>query len=65
MHTVGVAYTNDTWGGSAGADRNLYINGIDVNGQHYGNGEAAMMSAGTANFAIKTAHGERETGGTG
>ena len=55
-HTIGVQFTNDAYGGSATTDRNLYVNGIDVNGTHYGSGVSALMSNGTANFAITTTH---------
>jgi ribosomal protein S11 len=55
-HTVGVQFTNDAYGGTAATDRNLYVNGIDVNGTHYGSGVTALLSSTTANFAITTAH---------
>jgi hypothetical protein len=55
-HTVGVAFTNDAYGGTATTDRNLYINGIDVNRQHYGTGVTTLLGAGSATFNIITAH---------
>lgn len=55
-HTVGIAFTNDGYGGSASTDRNLYVNGIDVNGQHYGSGVTSLFSNGSATFNITTAH---------
>lgn len=55
-HTIGVAFGNDAWGGSATTDRNLYVNGIDANGTHYGSAVTALMSNGTAQFTITTAH---------
>ena len=55
-HTVGIKFTNDAYGGSASTDRNLYVNGIDVNGQHYGTGVTAMLSNGTTTFNIATTH---------
>jgi hypothetical protein len=55
-HTIGVAFTNDAWGGTATTDRNLYVNGIDVNGTHYGTGVTALTSNGTATFTVMTAH---------
>ena len=55
-HKVGVTFTNDAYGGVSTADRNLYVNGIDVNGQHYGSGSTALMSNGTASFTVATAH---------
>ncbi len=32
-HTVAVNFLNDAWGGSAGADRNLYVDGAIFNGK--------------------------------
>ena len=55
-HTVGIKFANDAYGGTAATDRNLYVNGIDVNGQHYGAGTTAMMSNGTTTFNIATTH---------
>jgi hypothetical protein len=55
-HTIGIQFTNDAWGGTATTDRNLYVNGIEVNGTHYGSGVTALMSNGTANFMITTTH---------
>jgi hypothetical protein len=55
-HVVGIAFTNDAYGGTPSTDRNLYINGIDVNGQHYGTGITTMLGAGTATFNITTQH---------
>jgi hypothetical protein len=55
-HTIGVRFTNDAYGGTATTDRNLYVNGIEVNGTHYGSGVTALMSNGTTNFMITTTH---------
>jgi hypothetical protein len=33
--TIDVNFINDAWGGSADADRNLYVESIDVNGVHF------------------------------
>jgi hypothetical protein len=55
-HKVGITFTNDAYGGTQGTDRNLYIAGIDVNGQHYGSGSTALMSNGTASFTVATVH---------
>jgi hypothetical protein len=53
-HTIGVTFINDASGGTAGTDRNLYVNGIDVNGQHYGTGTTALMTNSTASFSVIT-----------
>ncbi|HTI85428.1 MAG TPA: carbohydrate-binding domain-containing protein [Alphaproteobacteria bacterium] len=33
--TIDVTFINDAWGGSAATDRNLYVNGVDVNGHAF------------------------------
>jgi nuclear transport factor 2 (NTF2) superfamily protein len=43
-HTVRVEFVNDAWGGSAGTDRNLYVQSVDINGQHIA-GSAALNTA--------------------
>lgn len=53
-HTIGVQFTNDAWGGTTATDRNLYVNGIDVNGTHCGSGVTTLLSNGTTNFMITT-----------
>ncbi|MFL5289100.1 MAG: carbohydrate-binding domain-containing protein [Rhodopila sp.] len=55
-HTVGVQFTSDSYGGTAATDRNLYVNGVDLNDTHYGSGVTALMSNGTASFSITTTH---------
>jgi hypothetical protein len=55
-HTVAVTFTNDLYAGTAGSDRNLYVNGIDVNGTHYGSGVTSLMSSGdTASYTFAKA----------
>ena len=34
-HKVAVTFLEDAWGGTAASDRNLYINGLELDGQHY------------------------------
>jgi hypothetical protein len=55
-HTVGVQFTNDAYGGSSSADRNLYVNSVCVNGSTISGSSASLLSNGTANFAISTLH---------
>jgi parallel beta-helix repeat protein len=55
-HKIGITFTNDAYGGTSITDRNLYILGIDVNGQHYGSGVTALLTNGTASFGVVTAH---------
>ena len=55
-HSIGVAFTNNLDGGTSGTGRNLYVNGIDVNGQHYGSGVSTLLTNSTASFSVVTAH---------
>jgi aryl-phospho-beta-D-glucosidase BglC (GH1 family) len=55
-HTVGIGFTNDAYGGSASADRNLYINGITLNGSDVFNGLKAQYSNGISTFSVATTH---------
>jgi len=48
-HTVSVHYINDAWGG-AGADRNLYVQSVDINGQHIAGTAAANGAANGASW---------------
>ena len=51
-HDVAVSFLNDRYGGSPGMDRNLYVNGIEVNGLPSANAAAAMYSNQTNHFTI-------------
>jgi hypothetical protein len=51
-HKVSVNFTNDAYGGSATADRNLHVDGITFNGTAVTGGVADLMSSGPANFAF-------------
>ncbi len=53
-HTIGVTFTNDVYGGSPTTDRNLYVNGLTVNGHVYGTGVTTLLSNGTATFNVAT-----------
>jgi beta-glucanase (GH16 family) len=48
---VDVQFLNDGWGGSAATDRNLYVQSIDVNGQHFA---ASVATNNAANGATTT-----------
>lgn len=50
-HTVGVSFLNDAWGGSADADRNLFLDGAHFNGVAIPDAQAAFWSNGTATLA--------------
>ena len=53
-HTVGVGFVNDAYGGSPSEDRNLYVNGITLNGASVFSGVKAQDSDGISNFTINT-----------
>jgi len=55
-HTIGVAFINDAYGGSSSLDRNLYINGVTMNGVDVFSGTKAQDSNGTANFTVTESH---------
>ena len=57
-HRVGVTFTEDAYGGSSSADRNLYVDGITLNGVALPGASAALWSAGTAEFATAAASGK-------
>jgi hypothetical protein len=54
-HSVGVAFLNDAYGGTAATDRNLYVNGISYDGAAVGGASAALLSNGVASFAVPAA----------
>lgn len=51
-HDVSVSFLNDLYGGSPGMDRNLYVNGIEVNGVPATSAAVAMYSNQTNHFGI-------------
>ena len=55
-HVVAVSFLNDAWGAGAGADRNLYVEGMSYGGTASG-ASANMMSNGTAYFLAGNAYG--------
>ena len=51
-HRIDVTFTNDAWGGSASADRNLYVGSVDYDGQHFAGAKGSLLGNGTASFSI-------------
>ena len=51
-HDVAVSFLNDAYGGTSSTDRNLYVQGISVNGSLAANSSAAIDSTGTQHFQI-------------
>jgi hypothetical protein len=52
LHTIGISFINDAYGGSAGTDRNLYVSGASYNGQTISSSSATLLSNGTATFQV-------------
>jgi hypothetical protein len=51
-HSVTVTFLNDAYGGTAAADRNLYLDGATFHGAAVPGSISALMSAGPATFAF-------------
>ena len=54
-HDVGIQFINDAYGGTTAADRNLYVNGVALDGQASATPPANLYSNGTAHFAVAAA----------
>ncbi|MDB5407307.1 MAG: hypothetical protein JWL84_2219, partial [Rhodospirillales bacterium] len=54
-HSVDVTFLNDAYGGSTTTDRNLYVNGLDFEGQHYSNSASLYTTGAVANFTVASA----------
>jgi len=50
-HDVGVQFINDAWGGTAATDRNLYVNGVTLDGQAAPGTPITQYANGTAHVA--------------
>ena len=50
-HDIGVQFINDAYGGTSTTDRNLYVNGVTLNGQASATPPAILYSSGTSHFA--------------
>ena len=51
-HVVDVSFINDAYGGTWDTDRNLYIEGLDLNDVAVPGAKAQLFSAGTARFSV-------------
>lgn len=52
VHDVGIQFINDAYGGSAATDRNLYVDGLTLDGQKSTTPSATLLSNGTAHFLV-------------
>jgi hypothetical protein len=51
-HTVVVNFLNDAYGGTPSTDRNLYVDGMTLNGQAVPNGSATLLGGGPVSLNI-------------
>lgn len=51
-HDVAVSFLNDAWGGSAAADRNLYVDSATMNGVEASGAPVAFQWSGTNHFLL-------------
>lgn len=54
-HNVAVTFLNDAYGGSTQTDRNLYVNGLEFNGQHASANASLLYSGATGTFTVSGA----------
>ena len=54
-HDVAVSFLNDAYGGSATTDRNLYVQGVSVDGAPVGGAVATLWATSTQHFSIGVA----------
>ena len=62
-HTVTVNFLNDAWGGSANADRNLYVDGAAFNGAAVSGAAMALTASGPKSFGLTDAGSTVNWGG--
>jgi hypothetical protein len=55
-HTIGIGFVNDAYAGTPSTDRNLYIEGVTVNGSSIFSGDRELYSNGTDSFTVTTTH---------
>jgi predicted Zn-dependent protease len=51
-HDLAISFINDAWGGTPDTDRNLYVDGVDLNGTPQAGGTAVLYSSGTAHVPV-------------
>ena len=52
-HAIGVEFRNDAWGGTPATDRNLFVDGIELDGQRLSGSNTALFSAGSWSYAVQ------------
>ncbi|HEY0207394.1 MAG TPA: matrixin family metalloprotease [Acetobacteraceae bacterium] len=51
-HDLAISFINDAWGGTPDTDRNLYVDGVDLNGTSQPGGMAILYSSGTVHVPV-------------
>ncbi len=51
-HDLAISFINDAWGGTSNTDRNLYVDGVDLNGMPQPGSTAALYSNGTVHVPV-------------
>ncbi len=51
-HDLAISFINDAWGGTPDTDRNLYVDGVDLNGTPQPGGAAILYSNGTVHVPV-------------
>lgn len=52
-HDLSVNFLNDAYAGTSSTDRNLYVNGLSLNGSNVPGGSATLLSAGVQHFGFQ------------
>ena len=55
-HDIQVGFVNDAWGGTPDSDRNLYVQGVSIDGRASSVGQAVLYSNGWADFPVAALH---------
>ena len=63
-HKVGINFLNDSYGGSAGADRNLFLDSASINGAAVSGGHLEEYSGGLQSFSFTVASSSAAVQGT-
>src|SRR6185437_2697209 len=51
-HDVAITFTNDAWGGTTSADRNLYVDNVSLNGHEVADASHALYGNGTVHLSV-------------
>ncbi|MDO9709700.1 carbohydrate-binding domain-containing protein [Paracraurococcus lichenis] len=65
QHTLTVTFTNDAYGDAAGADRNLYVDGVALNGNAVDGSTKTLLGNGSVDIAFGAQGGDTSSAGTG